>query len=228
MKTTFLKIVMALIILTAGTKIYAADPEFTKLTWLHSFSKIEAHGNVHLHLLQGEKNGVEIKGTYFDHNALLQVENGVLRITCYRAQRLDVWITLYDLNAIDAYDNVLVDTYGKLSLIDLSVELFNKAKANLNLDCFATHIKLNDNSLADISGTAIDSDMAVNYASTLNSNGFFADQISSRRIEPVQSGRLQYAESGTGDDLFSPFKGVTNQKFSIILNGNQLTVVNTY
>ena len=217
MKTTFLKIATVLLLLAAGTKIYAAVPEFTKLSWIHNFSKIEAHGNVHLHLLQGDANGVEIKGTYFDHNALLQVENGVLRITCYRAERLDVWITLYDLSAIAAFDNVLVDTYGKLSLIDLSVELFNKAKADLNLDCFATHIKLNDNSQADLSGTAMEGDLAVNYASTLNSTGFLADQISRKRMEPVQSTQVAYAFSGTSDDLFS-----------LISKESQLTVVNTH
>jgi len=228
MKTTLLKIAMVVLMLIAGTKTYAADPEFTKLTWIHSFYKIEVHGNVHLHLLSGEKNGVEMKGTYFNHNALLQVENGVLRITCYRTECLDVWVTVYDLSEIAAYDNVLVDTYGKLSLIDLSVELFNKAKADLNLDCFATHIKLNDNSLADISGTAEESDLAVNYASTLNSTGFFAGKLSRKRMEPVQSIPVQYAVSGNSDDLFSPFEGVKDQQFSVISKGTQLTVVNTH
>jgi hypothetical protein len=217
MKTTFLKIATVVLMLTAGVKSYAANAETTKLTWLSKFYKIEVHGNVRLHLLQGEENAVEMRGTYFDHNALLQVDNGVLRVTCYRAERLDVWVTLYDLSSIDAYDNVLVDTYGKLSLIELSVELFNKAKANLNLDCFATHIKLNDNSLADISGTAMESDLAVNYASTLNSTGFLADQISRKRMEPVQRPPVQYAFSGASDGLFS-----------LISGGSQLTVVNTH
>src|ERR1700750_1021007 len=103
MKTTFLKIATAVLLLTAGVKSYAAAPEFTKLTWLSNFYKVQVHGNVRLHLLQGEKNGVEMAGNYFNHNALLQVENGVLRITCYRTECLDVWVTVYDLNALEAY-----------------------------------------------------------------------------------------------------------------------------
>ena len=151
-----------------------------------------------------------MSGTYYDHNALVQVENGVLRITCYRTERLDVWVTAYELSALAAYDNVLVNTQGTLSSLDLNVELFNKAKANLNLDCYSTHIKLNDNSLADISGTAAESELAVNYASTLNSTNFIARQMLKRRMDAAQP--ADYAVIGENDDLFSSFKGIKDRQ----------------
>ena len=189
MKKTFLKIATLSLLLALSTTTFAVTPggtpETTKLTWLSKFYKIEVHGNVRLHLVQGEKNVVEMSGTYFDHNALLQVDNGVLRVTCYKTECLDVWVTVYDLSAIAAYDNVKLDTYGKLSVIDLDVELFDKAKASLNLDCFSTHIKLNDSALADLSGSAMEGDLAVNYASTLNSTYFVSDQLSSNRMAPI-------------------------------------------
>ncbi|TWI96653.1 hypothetical protein JN11_03764 [Mucilaginibacter frigoritolerans] len=190
MKTTFLKIATVLLILTAGTKTFAANPgsnqELTELTWINKFYKIEVHGNVRLHLLSGEKNGVQMSGTYYDHDALVEIENGVLRITCYSAERLDVWVTVYDLNALTAYDDVLVKTEGRFSSLDLDIELYDKAKADLNLDCCFIHIKLNDSSLANISGTAIESELAVNYASTLNSTNFIAAQMLKKRMDPAQ------------------------------------------
>jgi hypothetical protein len=153
MKTNFLKIATLLFMLIAG-KTFAENPNkvqsYTELTWIPKFYKIEIHGNVELHLLPGDKCKVEMNSTYFDHNALVQVENGLLRITCYRTERLNVWVTADDLRAIAAYDNVLVQTEGTFSGIELDVELFNTAKANLNLDCFATNVKLNDRSMADI------------------------------------------------------------------------------
>lgn len=233
MKTTFLKTAaLLLLMLTAEKKSFAVNSEksqeITELTWISNFSKIEVHGNVQLHLLSGEKTKVEMSSTYYDHNALVQVENGVLRITCYRTERLNVWVTVNDLRALSAYDNVLVQTEGRFSALDLDVDLFNKAKADLYLNCLCTNIKLNDRSMADISGTAMESDMTVNYASTLNSTDFLADQILRERIVPVQNMRVQYAAYGTTDDLFSPFDNIKDQSFSIIFNGNQLTVVNTY
>lgn len=233
MKTTFLKTAaLLLMMLTAEKKSFAVNSEkrqeITELTWISNFSKIEVHGNVQLHLLSGEKNKVEMSSTYYDHNALVQVENGVLRITCYRTQRLNVWVTVNNLRALSAYDNVLVQTEGRFSVLDLDVDLFNKAKADLYLNCLCTNIKLNDRSMADISGTAMESDMTVNYASTLNSTDFLADQTLRERIVPMQSLRVQYAAYGTTDDLFSPFDNIKDQSFSIIFNGNQLTVVNTY
>ena len=217
MKKTFLKIATLSLLLALSTTTFAVTPggtpETTKLTWLSKFYKIEVHGNVRLHLLQGEKNAVEMRGTYFDHNALLQVDNGVLRVTCYKTECLDVWVTVYDLSAIAAYDNVKLDTYGKLSVIELDVELFNKAKASLNLDCFSTHIKLNDSALADLSGSAMEGNLEVNYASTLNSSNFVADQVSWKRLAPIQQAPVRYNALIENDDLFK---------------GEQLTVVNTH
>jgi len=104
MKTTFLKIAALLLMLTAVKNSLAANSanrkEYAELTWIRDFYKIEAHGNVRLHLLSGEKSKVEMNSTYYDYNALVQVENGVLRITCYRAERLNVWIMINDLRAL--------------------------------------------------------------------------------------------------------------------------------
>ena len=232
MKTTFLKIATVLFILTAGSKTFAANrvvnPKSTNLTWINNFYKVEVHGNVHLHLLSGEKNSVKVSGNYYDHNALVQVENGVLRITCYKTERLDVWVTVYDLSDLTAYDDVLINTTGKLSVLDLNVELFDKAKADLNLDCFCAHVKLNDSSLANITGTAMESEMAVNYASTLNSTNFIAGQMLSKRTEPAQKNAIEYAANFESEDLFNKPERSKDQQFNVIFKGTQLTVVNTH
>lgn len=202
MKTTFLKIATALLMLTSVNSAFAASspsvPQYTQLTWIKNFYKIEAHGNVQLHLVTGEKTKVEMSSSYYDHNALVQVENGVLRITCYNKERLNVWVTISDLSALSAYDNVLVQTEGKFSALDLDVELFNRAKADLNLDCSFTNIKLNDRSMADISGTAMECKLATNYAATLNDVNFVPAQQSAQRIAPVWETRIEFTGFSNG------------------------------
>jgi hypothetical protein len=207
MKTTFLKIAIVLLMLVAGKNSFAATSEkgqsYTELTWINNFYKIEVHGNVQLHLLSGDKCKVEMNSTYFDHNALVQVENGILRITCYRKERLNVWVTTDDLRALSAYDNTLVQTEGKFSSLELDIELFNKAKAELNLDCLVDNIKLNDRSMADITGTAMESDLTANYAATLNSANFIVDQISRERINPIWETRIEFIGARNYDALTS-------------------------
>jgi len=215
MKTNFLKIATLVLMLTATNNLFAANSgsrqEYTELTWISNFSKIEVRGNVQLHLLSGGKNKVEMNSNYYGQNALVQVENGVLRITCYRKERLNVWVTIDDLRALYAYDNVLVQTEGRFSTIDFNVELFNNAKADLNLDCFATDIKLNDRSMANISGTAIESELTSNYAATLNATNFTADEIAMKRIAPVWETRIAFVDT----DPLSEMTEAKEVRFSI-------------
>ncbi len=210
MKTTFFKIATVLLILIAATNSFAANPvntrKYTGLNWITGFYKIEVHGNVQLHLITGEKTKIEMNSNYYNHNALVQVENGILRITCYRAERLNVWVTVNDLRALSAYDNVIVQSEGKFSSLEFEVELFNKAKANLDLDCYSANIKLNDHSLADISGTATESELAINYAATLNSANFLAEQLSCSRVAPVWETNIAF-ERNTDTDLIDNLTG---------------------
>jgi hypothetical protein len=222
MKTNLLKIATLLFMLSAGNTSFAGTSEngqsYTELTWIRNFTKIEVHGNVQLHLLSGDKCRVEMNSTYFDHNALVQVENGVLRITCYRAERLNVWVTADDLRSLSAYDNVLVQTEGKFSALEFDVELYNKAKADLNLDCFAANVKLNDRSMADITGTAIESDLTSNYAATLNAAEFTADDLSRERVNPIWETRVEFL----GNRNYDPFTSLADEDSGSLPGRNEL------
>jgi hypothetical protein len=205
MKTALLKIVTVLLLISAGNKTLAAtnstSSAWTTLPWITNFYKIEAHGNVEVHLICGDKNRVEINNTYYDHNALLQVEHGVLRVTCYNRARLQVWITVNDLRSLSAYDNVLVMSEGKFSAIDFDLELNNNAKATMDLDCCCAEITLNDRAKADIKGTTTEGDLSVNYAATLNKSSFMAYQLSSKRIDAAPQIPIQYAVSGGSNPI---------------------------
>src|SRR6185437_103131 len=112
----------------------AAGAKFTVVSEISNINKIEIHGNVELSVSDGSTDQVKVYNHYYSESALVQSKNGVLRITSYMPEKLVVWVTANDLRAISAYDNAEIKSFGKLSKIELDVDLHNNASAKLNLD----------------------------------------------------------------------------------------------
>src|SRR5476649_2745210 len=124
--------IIALTVAVLGTANAATkNTVVTVLSNVGTFNKIEVHGNVELVVANGDKNAVEMNNNYYAESALMQNDNGILRITSYNTQKLVVYVTANDLRSIAAYDNASVKSDGKLSLITLDVELHNTAYAGL-------------------------------------------------------------------------------------------------
>ena len=129
------------------------DEANTVLTNVSRINKIEVRGNVELYVSDGNADQVKVYNKYYSESALVQSQNGVLRISSYKAEKLVVWVTASDLRAISAYDNADVKSFGSLSKIDLDVNLYNNATAQLKLDSYHTSLTVNDNAKATVSGT---------------------------------------------------------------------------
>ena len=114
--------------------------EFTTLTEVSHINKIEIHGNVELFVSDGTTDQVKVYNKYYAESALVQDQNGVLRVSSYTAKKLVVWVTASDLQNISVYDNAQVKSFGKLSALDLDVKLYNNASAQLNMDTYKTTI----------------------------------------------------------------------------------------
>lgn len=172
MKTITLTIAIVLLsILSISTPGYAAAKNNnieTVLNNVSNFTSIEVNGNVELYVSTGQTNNVKVYDSYYNQNALVQEQNGVLRVSSYKAQKLVVWVTVADLRSITATDNAVVKSFGKLSAIDFTLNLKNNATAQLDLDVSNASITLNNNTKAKLSGFAGESVMAVNTAAHLN------------------------------------------------------------
>ncbi|AMR32125.1 hypothetical protein A0256_12175 [Mucilaginibacter sp. PAMC 26640] len=136
----------------------------TTLTNVSRISKIEVHGNVELYVSDGSADQVKVYNQYYAESALVQSQNGVLRISSYKAEKLVVWVTANDLRAISAYDNATVKSFGSLSKIEFDIDLNNNATAQLNLDAYKTSLTLNDNAKATLSGSV--NEYSLRYADT--------------------------------------------------------------
>ena len=123
MKTTIVTIFTALVLATGITTTYAAAPankqNVTVLENVTNINKIEVYGNVELYVSDGPKDEVKVYNQYYSESALVQNNNGVLRISSYKNEKLVVWVTANDLRAISAFDNSTVKSFGNLSKLNL-------------------------------------------------------------------------------------------------------------
>ncbi|OJW14785.1 DUF2807 domain-containing protein [Mucilaginibacter sp. 44-25] len=180
MKTQFLTIA-TIVTLAVGTvtTAFATDNNInnensTTLTNVSKINKIELHGNVELYVSDGSADQVKVYNKYYAENALVQSQNGVLRISSYADQKLVVWVTANDLRSITAYDNASVKSFGDLSKIDLNVTLNNNATADLKLDAFKASINVNDRAKANISGVVNEYDLKHDQSATVNQTNLVA------------------------------------------------------
>lgn len=181
MKTAILTIVTAISLVAGNVKSASAattkDNNSTVLTDVKNISKIEVRGNVELYVSDGANDNVKVYNRYYSESALVQNQNGVLRISSYKAEKLVVWVTAKDLRNISAYDNAEVKSFGTLSTIALNVDLHNTASANLKLDGYSANVQVNDKAKANLSGNVTACDLRYDQTATVNSSEFVAASI---------------------------------------------------
>jgi hypothetical protein len=156
----------------------------TTLSNIGNINKIEVRGNVEVYVSNGTKDEVTVNNNYYAESALVQDENGVLRISSYKAEKLVVYVTVTDLRSIAAYDNSSVKSDGRLSVISLDVNLYNNAYAGLNLDNYAADITVNDHAKADLSGSSVEYNLTYSNSSTVNHTELVAMNATETKIAP--------------------------------------------
>jgi len=161
----------------ADKKATATQEEVsTTLTNVSQINKIEIRGNVQLFVSDGSADQIKVYNRYYAESAMVQNENGVLRIASYNAKKLVIWVTAADLRSISAYDNAEVKSFGNLSKIDLDVRLYNNASATLNLDAYKASITVNDRAKADLTGNVNEYTLIHDQSATVNHSSLIANQ----------------------------------------------------
>ncbi|MFI5138379.1 MAG: GIN domain-containing protein [Sphingobacteriales bacterium] len=196
MKTTILTIAIALSTVfgisqsakaATGTKAEVS----TVLTDVSKISQIEVHGNVELYLSDGTADQVKVYNSYYAESALVQNENGILRISSYSAQKLIVWVTASELSKLEVYDNSDVKSFGKLSAIELDVKLYDKASAQLDIDAVSANITLYNHAKADLSGTADQASLQTDRSSFLNTTNLTASNL----VKTINPNRFHHRDA---------------------------------
>jgi hypothetical protein len=196
MKTKILSFVtIAAIVLGIGNTTLAAtgDPAAknnevsTVLTSITNISKIEVHGNVELYVTDGVNDQVKVYNRYYAESALIQSQKGVLRISSYAAQKLVVWVSVYNLNSITLYDNAEVKSFGKIAPLDMNITLHDSSYANLDMDGYSANITVTDRAKADITGSVTECSLKYNRSASVNStNLVVANTIRTTDLDNVK------------------------------------------
>ncbi|MDP9080505.1 MAG: DUF2807 domain-containing protein [Bacteroidota bacterium] len=179
MKTKIFSAITMMIVILGLTKTTSAatindDNNYTVLNNTTAINKIEVHGNVELYVSDASSDQVKVYNKYYSESALVQNNNGVLRITSYKAEKLVVWVSANDLRSISAYDNAEVKSFGKMSKIEFNVDLHDNAEARLNMDAFNADVTVKDNARADLNGSANQLNLNRDIESNVKRNNFTA------------------------------------------------------
>ncbi len=190
---------IAAIVLGVGTTTFAADKNgpdagkdkqvSTVLPATSKISKIEVRGNVEVYISDAEQDQITVYNHYYSESALVQDHNGVLRISSYSPEKLVVWVKASDLASISAYDNAQVESFGKISSIQMDVTLYDNAYAKLDIDGYSVKFNIDDHAKANLAGKMTDCCLDYYRSATVNSTGLSAEHLT-RKIEKAQGEQL--------------------------------------
>jgi hypothetical protein len=163
-----------------GKAAYKAETS-TTLTEVRNVNKIEVRGNVEVYVSTGATENVKVYNHYYAEDAFVQNQDGTLKIASYGSEKLVIWVTVTDVHNISVYDNAQVKSFGKLSAIDLNVNLFDNATADLDVDSYNANFTIHDKAKANLSGYVNECQLNYTAAATVNQSQLKAEHITATR-----------------------------------------------
>lgn len=153
---TFIAFTFTAIVLTVTTATtFAADSEkITTLNEVKKANKIRVSGNVELILVQSTEESIKIYDEYYSKNAFIQQKDGELRISSFDQKPLTVVVYVNNLISITAANDARVKTSGKLSSLNLDVNLSDNASASLNINAIEVNTNVTGTAKLNLNGNA--------------------------------------------------------------------------
>ncbi len=169
-------IVIAAIIIITQTA-FAADENGNVVKSAKGFNKIEVRGNIEVYLMDGDVNSVTTFNNSYGEHVFVQDQNNTLSLSAYTTQALVVYVTAADLRNVSVYDDAVVRSGKSFSSIELEINLYNHATAQLNLQAYNAAINVNDHAKVTLSGNITNCAMQVKKSSSVNSINLVAGNI---------------------------------------------------
>jgi hypothetical protein len=179
---------LTLVVLTGSAFASTANPSAKKVTVLSqakSINKIVVSGNVEVLLIQAPVESVKVYDSYYAKNALVQEQNGELRISSFEKETLTVAVYVRELSTIELGDNSSVKTYGKVNFLSLDVILNGSAKADIDANTINLTTTVKDNASLALSGSTTELYVGLSSQAKINMDQFTAETTSVNSIAPV-------------------------------------------
>lgn len=178
---------LTLVVLTSSAFASSAVKEnnVTILNQVKNINKVVVSGNVALILVQAPTESVKVYDSYYSKNALVQQQDGVLRISSFQKETLTVAVYVRNLSSIEAGDNATVKTYGKVNFLSLDVILKDKAAADINANTINLYTSVKDSATLKLSGSTSDYYSLLGAKAKVITDQFVAECASVNSIAPV-------------------------------------------
>ncbi|MBE9600523.1 GIN domain-containing protein [Pedobacter sp. MC2016-24] len=157
-KTLFASALTAIVLSTSAFTSNAAGP-VTNLTTISSgidFNKVVVKGNVHVELVQADRQRVIIYNEYNKDLTTVVQRGDKLFINSNEDQPITIIVYVKNLQRIDASNTASVITKGKFSAEALQVFLKDNARADVNATASSLYTYVIDNSALKLRGTSTD------------------------------------------------------------------------
>ncbi len=179
---------LSLVVLSSAAFASTAVKDNSNVTVLNqvkNINKIEVKGNVEVILVQAPTESVKVYDSYYSKNALVQQQDGVLRISSFQKETLTVAVYVRNLASIEATDNATVRTHGKVNFLDLNIDLKGAAKADINASTINLYTSVKDSASLKLSGSTTEHYAVLGSKAKMSMDQFVADSTSVKAVAPL-------------------------------------------
>lgn len=175
-KTLFAAALATIILSSASVAANANEnnSNYTNITSVKNITKIKVSGNVKVILVQDAKESVQVYDNYYAKNALVQQQDGELRISSFTKKPLTIIAHVNNLTAIEASNISSVITAGNFNLLNLDVILNDGATADIKANTVNLNTNINGASSLVLSGSTENYSAVLGAVAKVNTNDFTA------------------------------------------------------
>lgn len=190
MKTSFKTLIatslMALVLSSAvfTTSVSATEKEPEKIIKISAFKRISVKGNVELTIVQKGTIGISYNDDNYGTAKVLQ-DGDVLRITSTSPEKTKLTVTVNDIYRIEASENAVVKTDGKLSTKYLQIFLKGNAHADINTSSEGLYTVIADDADLKLSGSTDNHTLVMGKSQKLTIDRFAALKTNISSVETV-------------------------------------------
>ncbi|MGN7985924.1 GIN domain-containing protein [Pedobacter sp. 22226] len=166
------------------TSVSATEKEPVKISKIAAFKRISVKGNVELTIVQRNVAGV----SYTDDNtgtAKIMQDGDNLKITSTSIEKTKLTVYVSDIYRIEASENAIVKTEGKLSTKYLQIFLKGNAHAEINTNTEGLYTVIADEADLKLSGSTDNHTLVMGNSQKLTIDRFAALKTNISSIETV-------------------------------------------
>lgn len=166
----------AVLLASAFTETFgsATLPVKVKKVTPFSFNRIQITGNVTVIISQGFRERVTADGDFNRSNVSVRKKGYTLLISSTATEPVTINVSVTDLQRIDASNNAVVRTAGKIQVTYLQVLLKDRAVAEIDADTESLYTHIRGNADLKLSGTTRDHIVSKDGISKLTLQNFVA------------------------------------------------------